>query len=50
MTGGKLFQILGQVGPATKNDLSPYVDLAPSTWSFRVSTVYISERRSPGRS
>jgi len=37
MTGGKLFQILG---PATENDLSPYVDLARGTWSFQVSAVY----------
>jgi len=34
MAGGKLFQILG---PASANDLSPYVDLAGGTWSIQVS-------------
>ena len=44
MAGGKLFQMLG---PATANDLSPYVDLARGTWSIQVSADLISERRSP---
>ena len=34
MAGGKLFQM---IGPATVNDLSPYVDLARGTWSIQVS-------------
>jgi len=44
MVGSKLFQL---IGPATANDLSPYVDLARGTWSIQVSSDLIPERRSP---
>jgi len=35
------------LGPATANDLSPYVDLARGTWSNQVSADLIPERWSP---